>query len=532
MTKQRKVLVTALLLLALLVPGVAAQAANPGPTSVAAANVIQAASFTLDGVNLQVSSAALPSVSFSAAQPGNLNQVAVATSQHPYREFSIEAVPYNARPGVEAMPTAQAGGAADYLAALRKYREAQGGKVESGPAANIFGTQVTGQVSRVNLNLISATPVPTLIVEWVTEAGSRIWIVRSAQAIDSEDGGVPSLNSPSDITISSNNLNAPTTVTAYRQPVDKPATQQPPASPNSLPFPSWWNGNCDYYNYYYGSGGWNSYALGGSYNGLVACGPRPIYGGPDVLTHFFSGSWGAYEWECVELSLRYLYLAYNVAPYSANGSGVVWNYSGSALHKISNGTANAAPQAGDVLSYGATTSAGHTSVVSSSSVNSAGNGSITVVEQNNSANGVSTLTVSGWWVYGNAGAVSGWLHGGSGGGNTCPGTGCNGQDPVAMGCANDAYTARTTQGTIGSKSYTIELRWSPHCQSNWAKISVNQASTLEVQLEHTNGTAISGTYFGIGGSTAAYGNMYYAPTESVMACGKVDGYGWICTAGG
>src|SRR5690606_5347988 len=102
-------------------------------------------------------------------------------------------------------------------------------------------------------------------------------------------------------------------------------------------------------------------------------------------------------------------LQYGIAPYAANGSQVVWNYTGSLLQKISNGTVGRAPVAGNVLSYGETHTAGHTSVVTASNVNSNGNGTITVIEQNLSSSGYSTLSVNNWQVIGNAGHVSGWL---------------------------------------------------------------------------------------------------------------------------
>ena len=107
--------------------------------------------------------------------------------------------------------------------------------------------------------------------------------------------------------------------------------------------------------------------------------------------------------------MRFLYLAYGIGPYGANGSQVVWNYSGSLLAKITNGIAGLAPHSDDVLSYGATSSYGHTSVVSASNVNASGNGTITVIEENATASGSATLTVTNWTVNGDAGAVSGWL---------------------------------------------------------------------------------------------------------------------------
>ena len=165
----------------------------------------------------------------------------------------------------------------------------------------------------------------------------------------------------------------------------------------------WWSGDCDVNN------NPGSYRLGGAFAGVVACGPRPLFGGGDHLVRFFPGAVGEYEWECVELSTRYLYVKYNQAPYFANGSQVVWNYPGSQLRKVANGTAGAAPVAGDVLSYGATNTFGHTSVVAGSSVDGSGNGFIDVIEENNSPGGAARLTVSGWWVNSNLG-VTGWLH--------------------------------------------------------------------------------------------------------------------------
>lgn len=164
--------------------------------------------------------------------------------------------------------------------------------------------------------------------------------------------------------------------------------------------PGWWNGDCD-------SGGYGgAHRLGAVWHGLVACGPRRLGdGGYDRTVHFFPGAWGEYEWECVELSMRWLYLAYGVHPYSANGDQVVNNYSGAAgggLVKIANGTHGVAPQPGDVLAFPRV----HTAVVTASSVDGAGNGTVTVIEQNASANGWDTYAVHGWSVAG----VSGWLH--------------------------------------------------------------------------------------------------------------------------
>jgi len=166
-------------------------------------------------------------------------------------------------------------------------------------------------------------------------------------------------------------------------------------------FPSWWRGDCDV------GHDPGSYRLGAVWHGLVACGPRPNHGGSDVTTYYFSGAWGEYEWECVELSMRWLYQAYGVHPFNANGNAVVDNYSpadGGGLVKIDNGTHGVVPQPGDVLEF-AGHPYGHTAVVTAGAVDGSGNGSVTVIEENASATGWNTYDVSSWQV---AGAVD-WL---------------------------------------------------------------------------------------------------------------------------
>jgi surface antigen len=128
------------------------------------------------------------------------------------------------------------------------------------------------------------------------------------------------------------------------------------------------------------------------------------------MIYFYESAFPVYEFQCVELVLRFMYQAYGVAPYMANGNGIVSNYSGTSLVKIANHTTGKAPQPGDILSYCPGCTYGHTSVVISSIVDSSGNGSIDVMEQNWTANGQTNLKVSNWTVIGDAGWIYAWLH--------------------------------------------------------------------------------------------------------------------------
>jgi hypothetical protein len=143
--------------------------------------------------------------------------------------------------------------------------------------------------------------------------------------------------------------------------------------------------------------------------GLVvpACGPAPgdgttaapVYPYPDAL-------WTA-GYQCVEFSERYLYDRYGVIMgIATDGDQVAAHYAAGypgLFMVIRNGTPHRAPAAGDVLSLSAapgfdSASGGHTAVVQSSSVSTAGNGTVTVVEENADAAGVAVLQVSDWTV--------------------------------------------------------------------------------------------------------------------------------------
>jgi hypothetical protein len=188
--------------------------------------------------------------------------------------------------------------------------------------------------------------------------------------------------------------------------------------------PSWWSGDCDanWWNPQAAAKGWTgpgAHRLGAVYLGVPVCGPRRSGdAAPDVLWR--RPGWGELEFECVELAMRFMAQVYGVAAYAANGNGVVRNYStayGGSLVKINNGTAGKAPQPGDVISFD-NPYLGHVAVVAASSVNSAGDGSITMLSQNDTANGWRTLAVSHWRVaaFGNQ-TPYGWLHDPAGRGN-------------------------------------------------------------------------------------------------------------------
>jgi hypothetical protein len=373
------------------------------------------ATFSLDGVALELTTSFLSDLSFVTSDPRSAIQMTTAVEHTPhFRELSITAVPYGASPPTESLPVAGAGREQAYRAALRAYREGQGGSPRRGAAMHLFGEDVVGVVSVVNLRIRGNEPVPVAVAEWVVEVGERLWIVRASREMGSGAASqslVPPLDlSPSDLSLSSQDLTRPSSSLAAvveRVPMPGDALELG-ASPPDLPFPIWWDGECDTVNFQATTGA-ASYPLGAEYRGVKACGPRPFAdGGPWRWVSFGAGV-SQIEWQCPELSKRFLYLAYGIPPYPANGNQVVTNYDGDLLEKVWNCTPGVAPQPDDVLSYGATTTYGHTSVVASSDVDETGNGTIRVIEQNSSRDGYSTLYVDDWCVTSYSDVI-GWLH--------------------------------------------------------------------------------------------------------------------------
>jgi len=201
----------------------------------------------------------------------------------------------------------------------------------------------------------------------------------------------------------------------------------PSARSAEAPTPSWWDGDCDanHWNAQAGTQGWTgagAHRLGASYLGVPVCGPRrSVDGAPDV--QWSKQGWGHFEWECVELAMRFMNLVYGVKPYGANGNQVVSNYNasyGGGLVAISNGTTGVAPQPGDVMSFDNPNSAfGHAAVVTYAQVDANGNGKVALMSQNDTADGWRKLTVTAWQVQGfGKYTPTAWLHDPQGRGGT------------------------------------------------------------------------------------------------------------------
>jgi streptogramin lyase len=363
---------------------------------------------TVDGIALTIPTAALPpGADPQVSDPGDAIQTVTVSSPRPFREFTVQAVRYGAPAIGEALPGGRAGAGASYRSTLRDIRSSQRAAFAEAPPLELFGQTTPGSLSVIHVDRNG--PATRAVAEYVVEAMDRVWIVRSTIDLSGNTrvptSFVSELRSLSLKGAKAQSAPLPTSA------VGRIATAN--ATMTTLRFPEWWKGPCD-------AGGYvNAYPLQlGSVMGTPACGPLPRqYASTDPYypdgrpVTFVANSDPVLEWQCVELSKRFLYLAYNIPPYFANGSQIVWNYQGTLLKKVTNDGHSPLPVVGDVLSYGDTTTSGHTAVVSAIGVDSdTGNPTIIVAEENNNIYGQKILKTTNGFVNGKPYAVTGWLH--------------------------------------------------------------------------------------------------------------------------
>lgn len=392
---------------------------------------------------------------FIEPAPDDALQITTSAVWEPFFEVTLTAEPLKGYAGSQALnPAAEL---TSMQTALSSLRAEQSPDALPGHSIDFFGQPTPSTSNQVHIFLKPLEEEPVIIHEWVTQYEDHNWTLRVSYT-PGQDFDAALLDG-----ISVRSLGAaPTAAPTPLEPFTALAASADPGT--VLPTPSWWQGDCDT-TYYKKKSGKDAYPLGSSYRGVKACGPRPYFdGAPDVAVQFFPGAWGALEWECVELSMRFMYLAYGVPTYSGNGKDVVSNYPGSRLVKIPNDSVNRAPVAGDVLSYGST-GYGHTSVVAASNVDAAGNGTITIIEQNNSINGIKTHEVKNWHVYANT-LISGWLH-----------------DPITIAVVTPANSAMVQR--IGA----IDLAWNSVPWANSYRVELVDSAGVK-ETAATAGTTV------------------------------------------
>lgn len=370
------------------------QAATQACSGPASARAIQ-----LDGVDLTLCVPFIPDTVLSAADT-DIVQSAAAVRRTPHSALLLYAVPYGLVPAGDGLPAARPGVAQTYQDISSRAYAGEALEALDGPSISILGQTVAGRTVIIPNKIGGPAVGQQMITQWVVEAGERVWIVQLIWTADSFADKAAAFGLLQSTSVRSPNVNRPSTSLRLSQQPVPPVKPQPPATATDLPFPSWWSGDCDANNFP------GSYPLGASYRGVKACGPRSTM----HLVHFAPNLVGQYEWQCVELVMRYMYLAFGIEPYGGNGKNVVWYYPGSRLQKVVNGTPHKGPIPGDVVSYNGDPPFGHTALVSAANIDAGGNGFITIVEQNYyDGNGSRTEEVANWYILSNDDAT-GWLH--------------------------------------------------------------------------------------------------------------------------
>ncbi|MFD8708799.1 CHAP domain-containing protein, partial [Kitasatospora sp. NPDC059648] len=348
---------------------------------------------TLDNVALQVSSSDLPSGQPYIAAPGSGVQVASLSENKPFRYFSVTAVPFGEELSGSDFPVSAVGGTAAWVKALNG--------TQNGPVATIFGQKAKGVVvhSQGNLTGKKADHTDIQTITWIVEQGSRTWVVN----LQHDEASLPG-NFGANLVIASGDTSARTSVDLAKvTAAPTAATGRMPANAvglgGSLGQPSWWNSTCD----------GNGNLLNTQFMGLQVCanGGNRLEYVPGVAQ---------YEWQCAELSDRYLVQRYGVDGAGGNGNQEAQNWYNKypSMFQLHGNGDHASPVPGDVISFAVGSSRpGHTGVVHKSSVDSSGNGTVYFVDENWTGDGgYNSASVSNWNVAeitGEGGSVQ-WLH--------------------------------------------------------------------------------------------------------------------------
>ena len=106
----------------------------------------------------------------------------------------------------------------------------------------------------------------------------------------------------------------------------------------------------------------------------------------------------------------------------------------------------------------------------------------------------------------------------------------SGQDPLAAGCANDAYTASSwnayeTADRGGKFQATVELRYSPRCGTNWVRVNQTGLSyRTSAGIRASGGASADGAPADSGVASTWWTGMVSAPGATCVTVNFVGGY--------
>jgi hypothetical protein len=109
----------------------------------------------------------------------------------------------------------------------------------------------------------------------------------------------------------------------------------------------------------------------------------------------------------------------------------------------------------------------------------------------------------------------------------CYGDYCSGKDPQTTGCANSS----TTFATVNGDGWSLQLRWSTVCKTEWARIVVYPGWMAPGSIwarqstGYTQSAGFGGSHFSV--ATAFWTRQIYSPVYCVTAnANQYPGYAW------
>ena len=293
----------------------------PTTVSFAQANPCQVGephNISLDGVDLSICVPFTPDMVLAAGED-EIVQSGSLLANEPYQQLLIYPVAYGLVPAASDLPISEPGASYVYKLKTIEMMFSEGQKIIDIPPMVIFDEEVK-PFAAITPGELPEENDDRLNIIWILEKGERIWIIQYNEMGDfSSDEKIAGINEKmAQIQISSPNISNPSTSLdlfesgAFTGGEFEIGTDA--AGLTDLPFPPWWSGDCNVNNHP------GSYPLGSSFRGVKACGPRNT----EVWVNFGAGA-SQLEWQCPEITKRYLYLAFGIPPFSANGKDVVNN---------------------------------------------------------------------------------------------------------------------------------------------------------------------------------------------------------------
>ncbi|HUH98203.1 MAG TPA: CHAP domain-containing protein [Anaerolineales bacterium] len=332
-----------------------------------------------------------------------------------YGLIDIKSVAFGNSPGI-GRPVYREGEIAAYRQEVWNIESSKNGyTVSNGPAGYFWGEPTPSMQVDTTLATSQGT-ISVRSTEWYLEHNDRLWAV--LMTWDTKlDNANEWISASQGFSIQQPETNTPDTAQDLGRAYFK-SQASPQVSAAGVPVDvgtaPWWSGTCDDNNYYPYTGV-HSVPLDSAWHGVPSCGPRPYtVSSPDHLAAFFSGAFQEYEFECVELVMRFLYQEWGIAPWAGNANQIKNNYPAGSMVFYANGTHSIVP--GDILTENGSSQNpyGHTAVITAVDLDGNGTGTISILEQNSSPTGSRSLSVTNWtvspdaYIYGQT--IQGWLH--------------------------------------------------------------------------------------------------------------------------